>query len=124
MAYILDQTYSFTIARLLEGFLRIDSLVVNGWAMIVGGVDQGITPYIHPGDSVNVDIIVSNQGELVDNFIIEVHKDGILYATSPAILNLGVYDPIVGGPTSSYSPATFVMPNANVALEIRTFHEE
>ncbi len=118
MAWIQDQVYSFTIARLLEGFLRIDSLTVNGYNMIVGGVDQAVTPLIHPGDSVNIGMVVSNQGDLADNFIIELHKDGILYDTSPAIVALAI------GGTSSFSPTSFVMPNANVALEIRTFHEE
>ena len=118
MAWILDQTYSFTIARLLEGFLRIDSLVVNGINMIVGGVDQGVTPYIHPGDTVAVDMVVSNQGELADDFIIEIWKNAVLYATSPEILSLAI------GMTSPYSPASFVMPDANVSIEIRTFHEE
>ena len=118
MAWIQDQVYSFTIARLLEGFLRIDSLIVNGWNMIIGGVDQGITPLVHPGDSVNVSMVVSNQGELVDDFIIEFYKDAMLYETSPEILALAI------GGTSPYSPASFVMPNANVSIEIRTFHEE
>jgi len=118
MAWIQDQTYSFTIARLLEGFLRIDSLTVNGWNMIVGGVDQMVTPLVHPGDSVNISMVVSNQGELVDNFKIEIYKDVALYSTSPIISNLAI------GGTSSFSPPSFVMPNANVALEIRTFHLE
>ena len=118
MAWIPDQVYSFTIARLLEGFLRIDSLIVNGTNMIIGGIDQGITPLIHPGDAVNVGMTVSNQGELSDNFIVELHKDGVLYETSPEILGLAI------GGTSSYTPTSFIMPNANVGLEIRTFHEE
>jgi len=118
MAYILDDSYSFTIARLLEGFLRIDSLVVNGWAMIIAGVDQGVTPYIHPGDTVNVSMGVSNQGQLIDNFIIEFYKNAILYETSPEIVDLAI------GGTSTYSPTSFVMPDANVSMEIRTFHYE
>jgi len=118
MAWNLDQTYSFTISRLLEGFLRIDSLIVNGWNMIVGGVDQGVMPLIHPGDTVTMDMTVSNQGELADNFIIEVYKDASLYETSPEIVNLAVLA------TSSYSPLSFVMPDANVGIEIRTFHYE
>ena len=118
MAWIQDQTYSFTIARLLEGFLRIDSLTVNGVNMIVGGVDQGVTPLIHPGTSVNIGMVVSNQGQLVDNFQIKVFKDAALFATSPTITALAI------GGTASFTPATFVMPNANVAIEIRTFHEE
>lgn len=118
MAYILDDSYSFTIARLLEGFLKINSLVVNDQNMIVGGVDQGVTPLIHPGDTVMIDMSVSNQGELADDFIIEFYKDEILYETSPEIVNLAI------GGTSSFSPTSFVMPNANVSMEIITFHKE
>lgn len=118
MAWIQDQTYSFTIARLLEGFLRIDSLTVNGVNMIIGGVDQGVTPYIHPGSTVSVSMVVSNQGELTDNFLIRVYKDGASYSTSPTISNLAI------GATASFSPPSFVMPNANVGIELRTFHEE
>ncbi len=110
--------YSFTIARLLEGFLRIDNLIVNGWNMIVGGIDQGLNLTIHPGDTVNMDLVVSNQGQNTDNFIIEVYKDAAVFSTSPIISNLAI------GGTSSFAPPPFVMPNANVALEIRTFHEE
>ena len=120
MAWIEDTAarYSFTIARLLEGFLRIDSLTVNGVNMIIGGIDQGVTPLIHPGDSVNMGMAVSNQGNNVDNFLIRVYKDASLFSTSPTISNLAI------GGTATFAPATFVMPNANVALEIRTFHEE
>ncbi len=120
MVWIEDSAarYSFTIARLLEGFLRIDSLTVNGTNMIVGGVDQGVTPLIHPGASVNIGMTVSNQGELADNFLIEIYKDAAVFSTSPIISNLAI------GGTSSFAPPPFVMPNANVNLEIRTFHEE
>ena len=118
MAWIQDQTYSFTIARLLEGFLRIDSLTVNAVNMIIGGVDQGVTPLIHPGDTVNVSMVVSNQGDQTDTFLIRVYKDAALFSTSPTIANLAL------GATASFSPPSFVMPNANVDLEIRTFHEE
>ena len=118
MAWIPDQVYSFTIARLLEGFLRIDSLIVNGTNMIIGGIDQGVTPLIHPGDAVNVGMTVSNQGQLTDNFMIEIYKDGVLYEISPEILALSI------GGTATYNLTSFVMPNANVSLEIRTFHEE
>ena len=118
MAYIPDQVYSFTIARLLEGFLRIDSLTVNGANMIIGGIDQGVTPLIHPGDTVNMNMVVSNQGDNTDDFIIEVYKDATLHETSPEIIGLAV------GSTSSYSPTSFAMPDANVGIEIRTFHEE
>ncbi len=117
MAWLQDQTYSFTIARLLEGFLRIDSLTVNGINMILGGVDQGITPTIHPGDTVSVEMVASNQGELADNFQIKAYKDGALFSTSPSI-------PLAIGATYSYTPMVFTMPSANVGLEIRTFHEE
>ncbi len=117
MAWIQDQTYSFTIARLLEGFLRIDSLTVNGINMIIGGIDQGVTPLIHPGESVSVNMIVSNQGELADNFQIKSFKDGALFSTSTAI-------PLVIGATYSYVPMVFTMPNANVDIGIITYHEE
>ncbi len=118
MAWVEDDSYPFTIARLLEGYLRIDSLIVNGWNMIIGGIDQGLTPYIHPGETVTIDMVVSNQGEKVDNFLIRLYKNAVLYSTSPIISNLAI------GATSPFSPASFVMPNANVALEIITWHEE
>ncbi len=118
MAWIQDQTYSFTIARLVEGFLRIDSLTVNAVNMIIGGVDQGVTPLIHPGDTVNVSMVISNQGDATDDFLIRAYKNATLYYTSPIFANL-----IIGG-TASFSPASFVMPDANVDIEIRTFHRE
>lgn len=118
MVWIPDQVYSFTIARLLEGFLRIDSLTVNGVNMIIGGVDQGVTPLIHPGDSVTMGMVVSNQGDNTDDFLIELYKDASLLETSPEIIGLAV------GSTSSYSPSSFTMPGGNVSIEIKTFHSE
>jgi len=118
MAWIQDYIYSFSVAVLYEGLLKINSLTINGINMIVGGVDQAVTPLVHPGAIVSISMVVKNEGQFADDFKIEVYKGGTLYSTSPTIPALAINS------TASYSPATFVMPSTNVPLEIRTFHFE
>ena len=127
-----DRVYPFTIARLLEGFLDIDLLTLSvpgfSWDLIVGGVDQGIVPTVHPGESVGLSMTVKNsiaKGALsADNFIIDITAIGattgtiFLSETSPEIVNLAL------DATSDYSTSTFIMPDENINAEIRTKHWE
>lgn len=121
MAWIPDRTYSFTVARLIEGFLNINRLTLSagGWAwdLIVGGVDQAITPAVHPGDIVGISTTFKNEGAIADNFLARISINGGAPEESP-ILSLAI------GATDSWSPSTFIMPDRDVSIMLETFHEE
>jgi len=114
-----DHTYTFTIARLLEGEMILDNLTVNGINLIVGGVDQGITPAIHLGDTVTISMRGKNVGRTADNFVITCQVGVATPESSPTFTNIAI-----NGITASWSPSSFIMPDANVSVTIRTFHEE
>lgn len=121
MVWIADRVYTFTIARLLEGFLNIDKLTITaagfGWDLIVGGVDQGITPAIHPGDIVGLSMSVKNTGLVADNFIIKTS------GSAPVITETSAVIPLALGASTTYEPSNFTMPNADISYKIETFHE-
>lgn len=121
MAWLLDRTYSFTISRLLEGFLNIQTLTISAggwsWDLIVGGVDQEITPGIHPGDVASISMTVRNTGAIADNFIARTTIGGAAPEES-GVMTLAT------DASSTWAPSTFVMPDADVGVLIETFHEE
>lgn len=121
MAWKIDREYPFTISVLLEGFLEIQTLTVSAggwsWDLIIGGVDQKITPGIHPGDTVSIDMVVKNTGAITDNFKVRTTVGAALPEES-GIMTLGI------GLTDLWSPSTFVMPDTDVGILIETFHYE
>ncbi len=121
MVWISDRTFSFTVARLLEGFLNIQTLTLNAgawsWDLIVGGVDQAITPTVHVGESVSISMTVRNDGLDPDNFLIRSSINGGAPEESSVI-------PLTVGATSTWSPTSFVMPDRDISIAIETFHEE
>jgi len=121
MVWRIDRTYSFTISRLLEGFLDIQTLTISAggwsWDLIIGSVDQGITPGIHPGDVVSINMVVRNAGAIVDTFMVRTTV-GASPPEESGIMTLAI------GATDTWSPSTFVMPDADVNTLIETFHYE
>lgn len=122
MAWIQDRLYSFNIVRLVEGFLNINTLTISAagysWDLIVGGVDQAITPAIHPGEVVSLSMTVRNDGEEADDFRILTSGSAPIPSETSGTIPLAV------GASSTYGPATFTMPDADISYAIETQHFE
>jgi len=124
MVWKIDRTYTFSVVRLLEGFLNIEKLTISAaglsWDLVDGGVDQGITPAIHPGDAVSMSMIVKNAssqgGRAADNFIIITTIGTGTPEQSPII-------PLALDVTANYAPSSFIMPDKDISVKIETFHE-
>lgn len=126
MAWINDPeaTYTFTIARLLEGFLTIERLTVStpggDFDMILGGVDQAIQAIAHPGESVGVSMTVKNNqamgSQSEDNFKVIITIGGSPQESPEMFLALNQED--------TFSPGSFIMPDNDVPISVETYHEE
>jgi len=117
-------TYSFSIARLLEGLLTIEELVISTPAgdfyMIIGGVSQAIQPIAHPGEVVDVSMTMKNNQAMGsksdDNFKIKITVAGSPQESAPMFLALNQ--------TETFYLPPFIMPDADVPISIETYHEE
>ena len=118
-----DDSYSFTILRLLEGLLNLDSVILTAgttsWNLIVGGVEQAVTAAVHPGDSVKLSMTGKNLGRTADNFVFTCQIGTATPQQSPIYSNIAV-----NAVTPTFTTSSFVMPDANVPVIIQSFNEE
>ena len=122
MVYTKDQTYTFSIAQLIEGNLQINRLTVIGggyaYDIIANQLVTGLTAAVHPGDTVTLEIEGINKGTVADNFQMDCKVGTAAVQVSP------IYTAVaVNAKTTVWSPTSFIMPSANVSVTINTYHE-
>jgi len=124
MVWVKDpaNTVTFTIAQLIEGNLHIDRLTVldgtYAYDLILNGLVTGTNAAVHPTDTVTIQIVGKNTGNIADNFQMDCKVGTAAVETSPLYAGLAV-----NATTPVWTPSTFVMPSSNVSVTINTYHE-